>query len=147
MQQLPLLTLSRDKVRIWLSELAVLVSVAESQPHAAYCVFTKGFIHKVNFISRFQPDISGLLQVLQPVEDFIVDSLFPVLTGGSPLGTIERDLVVRFGGLGLPKVTDSDNEHCASEEISCPLSDIIICKKGSTRQEKDPVFEQTAAKL
>uniref|UniRef100_A0A1X7V873 DDE Tnp4 domain-containing protein n=1 Tax=Amphimedon queenslandica TaxID=400682 RepID=A0A1X7V873_AMPQE len=57
-------------------------------------------------------------------------------------------LAVRFGGLGLLKTTDcADNKHRASKEISRPLSDIIICKKGSTGQGNVPIFEQTEAKL
>lgn len=137
----------QEKVATWLSELSTLASFAASQPHAAYCAFTHGFVHKFNFICRVQSNICNLLQ---PVEDFIAHSLVPVLTGRPPIGSIERDLValpVRLGGLGLPKITEiAKMEYDASREISQPLSDIIVCKNGSTGPENDPIFEQFEAK-
>ena len=77
-------------------------------------------------------------------------SLITVLTGRPPLGSIERGLValpVRLGGLGLLKITEIANiEYNASREISQPLSDIIVSKKGSTGPESDPISEQFEAK-
>ena len=74
-----------------------LAEVAQSQPQAAHAAFTHGLI-----LTRTSS--SNIAKHLQPLEDAIRLQFIPSLTGRSPHGNDERDLLAvprRLGGLGL----------------------------------------------
>ena len=76
--------------------------VAQSQPQAAHVAFTHSLIGKWTFLTRSSS--SSIAKHLQPLEDAIRLQLIPSLTGRSPPGNDEGDLLAlppRVGGLGL----------------------------------------------
>jgi len=42
----------KSKVNEWVSQLKLLSEIAKSYPHAAYCAFTAGFRHNLNYVMR-----------------------------------------------------------------------------------------------
>ena len=122
MQLLALLSFIKEIVNNWLSELSLLPSFTESQPHAAYC----DFLHSIKSISFVT---SNRVLVVYYNQSWTL-----LLTGIFNPRKYLVALPVRFGGLGLPKVTVSAClEHDASKKISHPLSDMIIHKNGSIK--------------
>ena len=67
-----------EKVQQWETELNLLSSIVETQPHAAYAALTHGILSKWTHLCRTTPDISHLLQ---PIEPSIRLKCFPQLTG------------------------------------------------------------------
>ena len=64
----------QDKVVEWVKEMENLSIVAESQPQAAYAIFTHCLVSIWNYIMHTVPNISGLLQ---PLEDAIRHRFLP----------------------------------------------------------------------
>jgi len=133
-----------EKVDQWSKELRLLVTIAISQPHAAYAAFTHGFAGKWSRISR---TMSSLSDHFQHLGNIIRLEFIPILTGTPPPNDHDRDLFAlpaRLGGLGLRNPARfSNSEYSASKLISEPLVKLILGK----RAEYTRVFaDQTAAK-
>ena len=109
----------QNKLMKWQEELALLVDVATSQPHATYAAFIHGFTHKFTYLSRTTPNKDHLLE---PLEQFIRSKLIPAWTGRAPPNDLERELFAlpeRLGGLGIVDLVGrSHKEFQASVSIS-----------------------------
>ena len=105
-----------------------LAEVAPSQPQAAHAAFTHGLIGKWKFLTRSSS--SSIAQHLQPLEDAIRLRLIPSLTGRSPPGNDERDLLAlppRLGGLGLVNPTkEVEIEQENSQHVTASLVTRIV---------------------
>lgn len=103
-----------------------LSQIAKSQPQAAYAAFTKGLIGEWTFLSRTTNNTS---QLFGPVEEMIRTQFLPAITGRSPPGDAERDLLglpARHGGLGLSNPTLLASEaYEGSRRATEPLSMLI----------------------
>ena len=133
------------KVSVWLTELNLLVQIAETQPHAAFSAFTHGISSKWLHLCRTTPNISHLLQ---PLEKLIRTKLLPQLTKRVAPSDLERDLFAlpaRLGGLGIKNpIAEADSEYEASVMISSPISELIICNYHEL--PSDTQHNQTLAK-
>ena len=120
---------SRNKVSDWVSELMNLSVIAESQPQAAYTLFTHCLSNSWNYIMRILPDIDVLLQ---PLEDSIRQHFLPALIGRSSFSDAERELLAlptRHGGLGIVNPTKiARNQYNASCKITAPMVS-LLCNK------------------
>ena len=120
-------------MRKWSEEIKQLASIAQSQPHAAYCAYTHGLSSRWSFLSLTIPNIASLLQ---PLEDAIQQHLLPALTGHPPCSNEIRDLLalpVHMGGMGLINpVTTSQNANEASVE----LTSLLVSDIASQDQDK-----------
>ena len=97
-------TFIKDKVTEWVKELETLVTVAQTQPHAAYASFTHGVMAKWNYVLRVTKLEELSLNLLQPLEHAIRTCFFPSLTGQSAPNDLLRELLAlppKLGGLGL----------------------------------------------
>ena len=117
------------KVEEWTSELRKLSTIAQSQPHSAYCSLMQSMKSKWTYILR---TMSGIEDLLQPVEEVIRRELIPAITGRKYINDEERRLFAlppRLGGMGidiLPKI--ASRHHRSSSSITKPLRDTIIHK-------------------
>ena len=59
------------KVKGWSADVTQLAKIAQSQPHAAYSVFSKGLASRWIYILRTVPGIADLLQPLEDVICFV----------------------------------------------------------------------------
>ena len=107
------------KVSGWVREVDRLSSIAATQPHAAYTAFTHGLTSKWTYLAR---TISGIEDLLQPLEEIIRQRFLPSLT--------DRELMalpVRFGGLGIIDPSRQATTHYnMSEKITAPLVALIL---------------------
>ena len=105
-----------------------LAEVAQSEPQAAHAAFTHGLIGKWTFLTITSS--SSIAKHLQPLEDTIRLRLIPSLTGRSPPGNDERDLLAlppRLGGLGLVNPTkEVEIEQANSQHVTAPLVTNIV---------------------
>ena len=69
----------KEKVEEWRKELEVLAEIAETQPQAAFSVYTKGYRSKFTYFLR---TIQTLEEHLHPIESVLFDKLVPALFGG-----------------------------------------------------------------
>ena len=105
-------------------EIEVLSAFAVSQPHASYACYTHGLSSKWTFLCRTIPN---QIELLPPLEEAIRYKFLPAITGQSALSDVERDLLAmpsHLGGLGI--VTSSDFQHLTSNNISTPLTSLIL---------------------
>ena len=104
-------------------QVSKLAEVAQSQHQAAHAAFTHGLIGKWTFLTRTSS--SSIAKHLQPLEDAIRLRLIPSLTGCSPPGNDERDLLAlppRLGGLGLVNPRkEVAIEQANSQHVTAPL--------------------------
>ena len=109
----------------------IVVEIAQDEPQAVYCSFTKAISRRWAHVQRTIPDIANLFE---PLENAISDKLIPALLG-RPVSPIERDILslpVRLGGMGIQNPTlTADDEFKASQHITHDLTEIIC------QQEKD----------
>ena len=109
----------KEQVVLWQQELHCLSVFAESQPHAAFTVFTHGLISKWSFLSRTTPNIGVLLE---PLEITICSKLIPAMLGCSAPDDVLRDLFslpACLGGLGIVNpVLDATYHYDISREMS-----------------------------
>ena len=81
----------REKILGWKGELEALSEIAESQPHATYTVFTKGYTFKFTYFKR---TIESFEDYVNPSQKAIDDLLLPTLFGRTePLPSDLRQLV------------------------------------------------------
>lgn len=89
-----------EKVEKWATELERLAEIAETEPQAAYTVYSKGFKSKFTYFLR---TIDKMEEYLEPVESVLVEKLIPALFGGDK-PDIPRDIIAlnpNDGGLGI----------------------------------------------
>ena len=80
----------------------MLVSIAKSQPQAAYTGFTAGFKHKMTYYIRTIPNIA---EELKPLDEKISSQFIPAITDGHHCTQADRSLLslpVRMGGMAIP---------------------------------------------
>ena len=99
----------------------------ESQPHAAYTVFTKGYKSK---LTSFMRAIESFEDYVDPVQEAIDDLLLPTLFGQrEPLPSNLRQLVTLTpaqGGLGVPDLQfEAPQQFAASTTITASHVDSI----------------------
>ncbi len=119
-----------QKVAVWANEMKSLTSIARSEPHAAYCAFTRGLIGRWVFISRAIPDIHNLLG---PLEMIIREEFLPALLGRPAPGDQERNLLAlpaRHGGMALVDPSSFADQHGVSVKITEPLVQLILHQGG-----------------
>ena len=91
----------RKKVDKWIKELEILCEIADTQPHAAYSAFVKGYKSKFPYFLR---TIEGFEEFVQPIDELISEKFIPKLFGTTyPLAEL-RDLFSlnpKEGGLEL----------------------------------------------
>ena len=112
----------------WCNDLHTLANIAQTQPHAVYTAFTKGFSSKWKFHMRStqcSPDVFTTL------DNLINKELLPAFTGREfHHEQSERTLLslpVRLGGLAIPVLSDiASNEYLASQRVTEPLVDLIV---------------------
>ena len=104
------------------------------EPQAAYSEFFFGFKHKVTYLMRSLPDIS---EQLQKLDEVIVKTFIPAITGGVNCSDLERQLLSlspKLGGLGIPLFADSSNlEH----QYSLAITEVLK----SNIKNQNPQFE------
>jgi hypothetical protein len=107
-------------VEEWASMLKKLASFAKTQPHAAYSSFTHGVRHKFTYFMRTM-DISTYMA---PLDKIITDEFIPSLFG-CLISPLERKLIslpLKYGGLGIPILTDlAVKEYSTSILVTQPL--------------------------
>ena len=69
----------KDLVNDWNNQLVLLLSIAGSQPQAAYSAFVSDFKSK---LSCFMRTILCISQFLYPLEDTVRNKFIPAITGG-----------------------------------------------------------------
>ena len=112
----------------WSTELELLASLAQTQPHAVYTVFTRGVSHQWNYHIRSTACSPDLFKV---VDSAITDRLLPALLGhavpgNSPTRTL-MTLPARFGGLAMPAVSESCAKvHEAAKHATQPLLALLV---------------------
>ena len=113
-----------EKLRI---ELEKLVTIANTQAHAAYSAYTQSLSRKWSFLAR---TIKGIGPLLQPLELTLRSKLIPALTGQQPVSDEIRNLLglpCKLGGIALPNpVTTAEVEFNASLKITTPLTNTIM---------------------
>ena len=134
-----------SKVQHWASELDILISIARSQPHAAYAAYTHGISSKWLYLSRTIPNIGTHLQ---PLEVIIHSKFIPILTGKPPPNDTVRSLLAlpaRLGGIALSNPSqDTDIEFVSSVKITGPLSESIL--QQAFHYSDEITFQQLHAK-
>ena len=148
---------------MWPVAVLLLAKIAESQPHAAFSAFTHGLSSRWHFVFHTVTDI---VDFLQPLEDMIHYTLFPVLLGISPPNDILCNLIAlppHWGGLEiLNPTTLSAQEYSAPLTITKPLSHHIgsgqcvgyfqvkseqLSRKSEIRLSKQSMYSNTSASL
>ena len=101
--------------------------LAESQPHAAFAVFTHGLSSTWTFVQRVLEADDSLFA---PMEEIIQQRLLPALTGQSALGDATRDLLAlpaRLGGLGVRNpVSTAPHEYSTSCKVMAALTGALL---------------------
>ena len=67
-----------EKVQGWEREIELLAEIARSQPHAAYCAFTKGYKSKFTYCTR---TIESFEEYVDPIHEAIHKMFLPLLFG------------------------------------------------------------------
>ena len=67
-----------EKVQGWKREIELLAEIARSQPHAAYCAFTKGYKSKFTYCTR---TIESFEEYVDPIHEAIHKMFLPLLFG------------------------------------------------------------------
>ena len=102
--------------------------IATREPQLAYSAFVYGLSKRWNYVCRTTPGISDRLKPLEFVtrEDFIPAILNRSFSCTDELREIFH-LPPRFGGLGIPKMTEiAENEYSYSTIATKSLKDAIM---------------------
>ena len=112
----------KNKIDVWIDSIMMLSEIAQSEPHAAFAVFTSRW----TYISRAMPNLTSLFK---PLEDTIRLHFLPAVLR-RPVNDLEREILslpARFGGLG---VFDPCNicvgAHSDSKLLTEPLVQFIL---------------------
>ena len=124
------LSLTREKVTMWVHDLDRLAKFATTEPHAAFAVLTHGLVSRWMYAIRVaEPSVEDLLK---PLETVIRQKIIPALTGQPPPDDTTRKLLAlppRFGGLGISDITAiAKVQQQVSKEVSDPLVNLITEK-------------------
>ena len=125
------------KAEQWIEEVIKLSEFANSQPQACFAAYTFGLKHRWTCFMRTLPDIQDLLR---PLEDALVSSFIPSLTGRrcNPTELQLLELPTRAGGLGIINpCTKVPVSYEASKGISAPLASQIIAQKWQLLDENE----------
>ena len=125
------------KAEQWVEEVIKLSEFANSQPQACFAAYTFGLKHRWTYFMRTLPDIQDLLR---PLEDALVSSFIPSLTGHrcNPTERQLLELPTRAGGLGIINpCTKAPVSYEASKRISAPLARKIIAQKWQLPDEDE----------
>ena len=105
----------------------MLLSIAESQPQAAYSAFVTGFKSKLNYVMRA---MSGIIQFLYTLEETVRNKFIPAITGGLISSNNEQkvlSLPTRYGGLAIPIFYElAETEFKNPRKIISELTPLII---------------------
>ena len=115
-------------VNDWNNQLALLPSMAASQPQAVYSAFVSGFTSKVNYFMR---TILGISQFLYPLEETVRNKFIPVIRGGHICSNEQQllSLGACYGGLAIPIFHElAETEFENSCKITSELTPLIINK-------------------
>ena len=130
-----------DKVAKWCEEIHQLAEIAKSQPQAAYAAFTHGEKHRFSYFMR---TISGMRDLMQPLDDVINKELIPAILGTDTFSPADRELFslpLRYGGLGMPVLSGiAEEEYLMSKRLTAPLTTIMIMQ-GNTIPDRSEVAE------
>ena len=130
-----------DKVSKWCEEVHQLAEIAKSQPQAAYAAFTHGEKHRFSYFMR---TISGMRDLMQPLDDVINKELIPAILGTDTFSPVDRELFslpLRYGGLGMPVLSGiAEEEYLMSKRLTAPLTTIMIMQ-GNTIPDRSEVAE------
>ena len=119
----------KSKVDEWASQLHTLSKIAKIYPHTAYCAFTAGFKHKLNYMMR---TLDSIETNLAPIEEVINNQLIPALLEGRTVNENERELLslpVKLGGLGITNFTkiakfEYDTSRSLTQKLREKITDI-----------------------
>ena len=94
-------------VENWVNQLKVLCEIANTQPQAAYCAYTKGFRSKFTYFLR---TIDNFEEFVTPIDTLIENDFLPTLFGqDTPLENYHRKIFAQApgdGGLGVPILSE-----------------------------------------
>jgi hypothetical protein len=117
----------KEAVESWTRQLEILSKIAELQPQAAYSAYIKGFKNKFTYFMRTIPNIN---EFMQPIEDILMTSFIPAISGGHMCSVTERELLelpVKFGGLAINNpVKIASAEYSNSRKITQDLKEKIV---------------------
>jgi len=85
---MPFLSTIHFKISTWVQELQLLSSFAITQPHAAYSGFTNQ--HMVIYCIYYAYNVADFFQ---PLDEYVRHTFIPAVTGYSPPGDLDRDLL------------------------------------------------------
>ena len=132
----------------WINEIEKLTKIAETQPHAAYIAFTKGYRSKFTYYMRTIPSFEDYVEL---VDEIILDSFLPTLFGKKEqFPNYMKDLfslTPNQGGLGIPSLKKtSTSQYNASSLLTKPHVDLIMEQKltndPETKQKTDKLMSQ-----
>ena len=118
-----------EKAEQWVEEVIKLSEFANSQPQACFAAYTFGLKYRWTYFMRTLPGIQNLLR---PLEDALVSSFIPSLTGHTcnPTECQLLELPTRAGGLGIINpCTEAPVSYEASKRISEPLARETMAQK------------------
>lgn len=126
----------------WCAQLKELSQIAQTQPQAAYTVFTKGLSAQWKYHIR---SIKSQPEHFQALDELIDSCLLPALTGRDFSGpTAERVLLslpANLGGIAVPIVGRCvDSEYQSSRKVTQPLVDVIA------PEHKEHLFSPSTSK-
>ena len=101
----------QKKVEKWVAQLHTFSEIAQTEPHAAYCGYTRGLVSTWNFCLRTTP---GITNIFRSLEDVIRKKFIPALTGRPAITDEERQLLslpCRLGGLGIQDLGNMASLH------------------------------------
>ena len=114
-----------EKVKDWVDQLENLAKMAKTDPQAALSAFTHGVRHTWTYTMR---TISGIAELLEPLEECISNTLIPSIVGKQCNAT-ERKLLSlppRLGGLGIIDPTENcQTEYMNSKSLTTQLQNFI----------------------
>ena len=130
-----------EMVEKWSKQIRALAEITETQPHAAYSVFTKALSLKWKYHIRSTQTVLEMVAVL---DDLINTVLLPAFTGRRfDHDRAERSLLalpMHLGGLAIPSVTnDAAREYQASTYVTDPMVTTIT----STQKKGVPNLEES----
>ena len=136
------------KVEKWKDELQSLVEIAETQPQAAYSVFTLSMQNKWSYLARTTKSISHMLQQM---EDVIRHDMIPTVTGRQAINDVEKKmfaLPTRLGGLGVVILSEvADKMYRSSVKVTEPLKKSIRTKEKADEVEIDGEMNRLAKEV
>ena len=123
-----------EKVETWAKELERLAEIAETEPQAAYAVYTKGFKSKFTYFLR---TIEKMEEYLEPIEAVLVEKLIPAFFGGdSP--DIPREIIAlnpNDGGLGIENLEETAAFQFQASKIKTQIHVDTIVNQEQTMRE------------